>query len=153
MSRRDYVSRVIDELGRSMGLSDLSLDERGRVTLLFDDAPVTFSYSEEPAELLWLFVELADIDPERKEPLEALLQLGLLTWSWSRMTIGASEDGRKAMGHTAIPVVNLDLVTLKDALRPFLDSAMSIRERMASGDYDLGMPVPGGDRPGSGIRA
>ncbi len=154
MSRMEYVSQIVGELGRGMGMHDLSLDEEGKVSLLFDDVRVTFMYSDNPVDLLWLFVDLADVDPEQQAPLEALLQLGFLTWSRGRMTIGMSGDGRKAIGHTVIPVVNLDIGVVQDTLGQFLESAMSIRERMARGDYELDNgPSGGGDRPESGIRA
>jgi len=153
MSRERYVVQIVQELGAEMGMSDLALDENGRASLLFDDTPVTLMYCPDPVELLWLLVDLGEIDVDRHEPLEALLQLGFQTWSANRMTIGLTENGNRAVGHTSIPVVNLDRGLLEETLRYVLETADAIRERLARGELEPGSPPPGDARGPGGVRA
>lgn len=145
MSRIDYVSGIIRELGTATGLPDLGLDGNNRLCLRFDSIPVTFHYTAEPVELLWLMVDLGELDPDDRQTLDGVLQLGFLTWLGNRMTLALSDDGRRVIGHSAIPVVNLDLALLKQALAQLMESAEAVAGRIARRDFDLGLDQAAGE--------
>lgn len=145
MSRIDYVSGIIYELGTAMGLPDLALDDKGRLSLRFDSIPVTFHYTAEPVELLWLMVDLGELDPDDRETLNGVLRLGFLTWLGNRMTLALSDDSRRVLGHSAIPVVNLDLGLLKQTLAQLMESAEMVAGRIARRDFDPGLEQVAGE--------
>jgi hypothetical protein len=157
MSRVQHVEQVLQELAAEAGLASLSLDESDRASLLLDQIRVTFAYSAEPMELLWIWVDLGEIPTEGAAAPECLLRLGLMTWAASVMTIGLDEQGRRALGFTPIAVAMLDLARLKEALTRLLAAARPIRERLAAGRFELDLDLagaadPGGRSPGSGLR-
>jgi len=154
MSRESFVAGIVSELGAAIGLPDLALDETGRVSLLLDGVPLTLTYETDPLELLWLLVDLGEVDTERAGPLRALLQMGFLTWSANRLTIGLTDDGR-VVGHTVVPVVNLDRFLLEEVLRHVLETAKAVRERVARGEPELSVEAEQSSPPGppDGIRA
>ena len=157
MSRRDYAAQIISELGAAMGLPALSLDDDGRASPLLDEVLFTLMVSDDPVELLWLFADLGYVGSDDPARLRRLLQLGFETWSLGHMTIGLDQYGRHAIGHSAIPVVDLDLVLLRNTLKSFVDTAMAVRAALASSDTDAGGgsgSQPGGspEIPGGGLR-
>jgi hypothetical protein len=120
-----------------MGMADLQLDDGGRLTLVFDELPITFVYESEPVELLWLMGDLGAIDEEDPQVLQALLQFGFFTWSANRMTIGVDEQNYHAIGYTSIPVINLDPGVLQHTLEVLLETAQVVRERLDREEYGL----------------
>lgn len=137
MSSERYVSTIIHELGTSMGRDDLKLDENHRLALHFDQIPVTFHYTTQPVELLWLMADLGEIQPHDPQSLEGLMRLGFVTWLGNSMTVALREDGRSVFGHTAIPVINLDLPLLKQVISPFVSCAQELSERIVHRHFDL----------------
>jgi hypothetical protein len=137
MSRQHLVAQTIGELGTQLGIPDLALDDSSRVSLTVDGIRVTLNYAIEPIELLWLFVDLGEIADESTEVLEGLLQLGFLTWSSNSMTVGLDEDGKRALGYSSVPVVNLSLDTLVGQLNEMLRGAAAIRERIERNDFEV----------------
>ena len=148
MTRLQSVNRVISEFGDAIGMPDLQLGEQDRLRLMFDQTPVTLAYKATPMEMLWLYVDLGEIEPQSEKAAECLLQLGFLCWAMNKMTIGLDEDEKRAIGFTAIPVAQLNLQVLMEVAHHFLDSASTIRERLARRDYDLDLtdtpPLPSG---------
>jgi Tir chaperone protein (CesT) family len=158
MSRTQHVGQVLQELAAEAGLASLSLDASDRASLLFDDIPVTFAYTAEPMELLWIWVDLGEIPADGAAAPECLLRLGLMSWAASVMTIGLDEQGRRALGFTSIAVAMLDLARLKEVLARLLAAARPIRERLAAGRFELdrdlaGATGPGGRSAGPDLRA
>lgn len=137
MSRSGHVATVLDDLAASLGLSGIRLDEGDRATLTFDETPVTFAYTAEPIELLWLHVELGEIPADGDEAPLFLLKLARSTWALGQMTIGLDQSGRQILGHTSIPVALLDTDTLRQTLTAVLQLAVPLRARLAEGRYDL----------------
>ncbi|MEM7021707.1 MAG: type III secretion system chaperone [Pseudomonadota bacterium] len=156
MSRISVVDTVIGELCQSMGLADSPLDDRGRLALRFDDTPVMFSYAAKPIEMLWLHVDLGET-PKGRAALEFLLRLGFDCWCLNRMTIGLDRDGHRAVGHSCVPVSELSLERLDQALGALLEVAVPIRERLLAGDFSIGVESmesdqrPSGGRPPRGM--
>jgi hypothetical protein len=141
MSRFQRVVSVLNELASELGLGEVVLDERDRATLAFDDTRVTFMFTAEPLELLWLYVDLGEIPTTGDEAPAFLLQIGLGSWATGRMTIGLDDGGRRALGYTSIPVAHLDHPTLHRTLTAMLELALPIRERLDRRNYQL-EPAP-----------
>jgi hypothetical protein len=149
MSRIKHVEQVLQELAAEAGLAQLRLDESDRASLLLDQIRVTFGYTAEPMELLWIWIDLGQIPAEGAAAPECLLRLGLMTWATSVMTIGLDEEGRRALGFTPIAVAMLDLARLKEVLARVLDAARAIRERLAAGRFELELELTGAADPGA----
>ena len=137
MTRLQSVNSVIAEFGDSIGLPDLQLDDQDRLRLTFDQTPVTLAYAAAPMEILWLYVDLGEVDSQSEQAAECLLQLGFLCWTMNKMTIALDEDEKRAVGFTAIPVAQLDLQVLMEVTRHLLDAAEAIRDKLARRDYDI----------------
>jgi hypothetical protein len=136
MSRQALVEQVLQELAAETGVGELSLDASDRVTLVFDDIPVTFAYVTQPTELLWLYVDLGEVPADGTEAPVCLMQLALTTWVASVMTIGLDEEGKNAVGMTAIAVVMLKYPTLKEVVLRLIEAARPIRDHLSTHDYD-----------------
>lgn len=140
MSRYNYVADVFAELGQSMGMPPLVLDDTDRVSLVFDGVLVTFAYTSEPVELVWLYIDLGEVADDDVPVLQRLLQLGFDCWTRSVMTIGMDDAGRNAVGYTAIPVSALSLTSLKDVLSSLLQAAFLIREHLTEVAFEAVQP-------------
>jgi hypothetical protein len=151
MSRIDHVGAVLGELAAEAGLDGLALDESQRASLEFDGVTVTFAYGAEPAELLWLFIDLGEIPEDGEAAPHCLLRLGLATWAQSVMTLALDEAGTRALGYTVMAVSVLDLATLKEVLARLLEGAKPIRERLARRDFEVEIEpaFDGGAPPGA----
>ncbi|MEM7023291.1 MAG: type III secretion system chaperone [Pseudomonadota bacterium] len=134
MSQVNRVETVLSAFGARAGLGELKLDDDGRLTLLIDQIPVTFAYSADPVELLWLYVGLGEVEDGMAA---FLLALGFVTWANNRMTIALDRDARKALGYTVIPVAALDVDSLQKGVTVLVESARPIRDRLASGAYEV----------------
>jgi len=141
MSRINVADTVVGELCEQLGLGERTLDGGGRLTLRFDQTPVTLTYAERPVELLWLQVELGPIPAEGTAAPRFLLRLAFDCWGLNRMTIGLDEAGRKAWGFTCIPVAQLSRDSLEQVLSGLLEVAVPIRERLGKGAFELPSPV------------
>ena len=139
-----YVNSVLKELAGKLGLADLSLDERDRVSLTFEDTEVILAHTPEPLQLLWIYIDLGPIPETGDEAPAFLLRSGVATWALGHMTIGLDQSGRRAQGHTSIPVTLLDLPLLHKSLTTVLELAGPLRERLARSEY--GTPSPGENR-------
>ncbi|MEO1019905.1 MAG: type III secretion system chaperone [Pseudomonadota bacterium] len=137
MSREHYVAEIIAELGAGLGLSGFALDGSQRASLIIDGLPVTFTYVAAPVELVWIYVDLGEVPENDPRALDALLQLGFLTWASNRMTLGVDDRGERVIGQAAIPAINLDLPALRGQLGQITESAFLIRDRLTRGDFNL----------------
>jgi hypothetical protein len=137
MSRADYVASVLNEEAAALGLARIALDGGDRATLTFNQLEVTFAYTPEPVELLWLYVELGSIPEASDEARAFLLQVGIGSWAFGRMTVGLAPDGRAAQGFTSIPVATLDQALLDRTLTALLELALPLRKRLAQHDYSI----------------
>jgi hypothetical protein len=143
VSRSDHVASVLSALARELGLPALALDENDRATLAFDGMPVTFVYTTEPVELLWLYADLGEIPEDGDQAPAFLLQVGLGSWALNRMTIGLDDQGRKVRGYTALPVSLLDAAMLHKTLIALLEVALPLRQRLEGQDFALTIPADG----------
>ncbi|MEM7023000.1 MAG: type III secretion system chaperone [Pseudomonadota bacterium] len=146
MERLDHVIRVLGELAAEAGIDGFHFNDAYRASLALDGIRVTFAYSAEPAELLWLYVDLGAV-PEGPEASNWLLEVGFATWAASVMTIALDDSGRRAMGYTAIAVTMLDLTALKDMLAQLLQAAKPIRGQLAARAFDLDTQTSGREIP------
>jgi hypothetical protein len=160
VSRSDHVASVLSALAGELGLPALALDDNDRATLAFDGMAVTFVYTTEPVELLWLYADLGEIPEDGDQAPAFLLQVGLGSWALNRMTIGLDDQGRKARGYTALPVSLLDASMLHKTLIALLEVALPLRQRLEGRDFQLTLPADGATaapppRPtnGPGLRA
>lgn len=154
MTRHAHAARIVAELGESMGMSGLSLDEGGAVSLAFDELPVTIAYAAEPVELLWLMADLGAVPDgvDGKDALKGLLQVGLASWATNRMTVGLDESGRRAVGFTAIPITHLNAELLQEVLGALIDIAQPVRAQLAAGQLAPERPDEPGGAPGGMLR-
>lgn len=137
MSRGEFIHGVLNDLCWKMGLGDAWPDSAGRLTLNFDDTPVTFSSSDDPVELVWIHADLGEIPADGAAAPTFLLRLAFDCWGYNRMTVGLDDTGRKAWGYTCVPAAQLSVESLERALHGLLEVAMPVRERLAKGDFDL----------------
>lgn len=143
MSRQDYAAEIVRGFAESAGLPKLALDAAGRAGLFVNQIPVHVQYSDNPPlELLWLTAELGAIPADDREALAGCLGLSFHTWIGNRMTVALRDDGRGVIGHTAIPVVNLDLPLFKQTLAQLVETATLVRDRILERDFDSGLPNP-----------
>ena len=148
MSQRAKVDSVLAEFARTCGLTELILDEQGRAGLAIGGRPLTLSYLEEPAELLVCCIEIAEIADDDQATPAFLAELTFTTWMRGIMTIGLSEDGRRALGYQVIPLELLDTAALGGVAGQLAETALAIRAQLAEGAQNRLAPVAGdGDRP------
>ena len=145
MTRESYVASVVAELGRGLGISDLTLDDEGRRTLRVGDGELTLTQGSEPVDLIWLHVRIGEIDNEDRALVRYLLQAGHLLWTRNLMTVALDDRGSAALGFNMIPVVNLNAARLRDLAIAMLKAAAELRRRIQARDFSV-LPVPfGGD--------
>lgn len=137
MSRHNFVAGVFRGLGDKLGIAPLELDDADRVSLLFDGVLVTFAYTTDPIELVWIYVDLGEVPPHGVIAPQRLLQLGFEFWAKNVMTIGMDEVGRNAIGYSSIPVSLVDVAVLQELLDHMLQAAFLIREQLASVEFDV----------------
>ena len=131
MSRYDYVTLVLNEIGDEIGMGSLRLDDSNRVSLLFDEVLVTFTYVAFPFEQLRLHIELAEIAERDVPMMQQVAQVAMECWLNGVMTIALDKQGRKVVGHMSIPVSRLESNSLKDSLDGVLTRATAVREKLA----------------------
>ena len=136
MSRYNYVTEVLRELGNDMGMGPLELDDTNRLSLVFDGVLVTLSYTTDPLELLWIYVDLGDVPPDNIHVPREMLKLGFECWGQNVMTIGLDEEGSKAIGYSSIPVTVLELPVLREMLSRMLQATFLVREHLAKAALD-----------------
>lgn len=142
MSRYNYVNEVLQELGAEIGMEPLELDDTDRLSLVFDGVLVTFAYSSEPVELVWIYVDLGEVPPDSLQVPQQLLQVAFECWAHNVMTIGVDEEGKNAVGYSSIPVTVLDLPLLKEMLDRILQATTLVREHLARTTFDEGQQAP-----------
>lgn len=153
MSRLDHAAHIVRELGDSMGMSGLSLDEANSVSLAFDDMPLTLAYRAEPLEVLWLMADLGEVPEgtDGRDMLKALLQAGFVSWATNCMTVAMDESGRRAIGFTAIPITHLRVEVLHQVLGALVETALPMRAEILAGTPTAGGSDDPPPRPDSGM--
>ena len=136
MSRFNYVTEVLHELGASMGMGALDLDDTNRLSLVFDGVLVTFSYTADPVELVWIYVDLGDVPSGSVRVPREMLKVGFECWANNVMTIGMDDSATKAIGYSSIPVSVLELSVLKEMLSRMLQATFLIREHLARSAFE-----------------
>lgn len=131
MSRYNYVTEVLQELGAELGIGPLKFDGTDRVSLVFDGILVTLAYSTEPVELVWIYVDLGEVPDDSLLVPQQMLQVAFECWSNNVMTIGLDDDGKNGVGYSSIPVAVLELPLLKDMIDKMLQAAALVREHLA----------------------
>ena len=137
MNRATYVAQVLQELGESMGMPDLALNDQGWILLRMNEVPVRITYSPNPLESISISADLGEVERDSREQMQGLLQLGLVTWSHNCMTIGLTDNGRRAVGTTLIPVSQLSRDLLEQTLVALQQAAEMVRDRLTHGDFQL----------------
>ncbi|MEM7023132.1 MAG: type III secretion system chaperone, partial [Pseudomonadota bacterium] len=141
MSRLGYVKQVVEELGMSVGQSDLSLDDRGATVLQVEGMVFTLIHAADPEEILWLFVDLGQV-PEDAELLRGLLTFGLMTWASAQMTVGVNKAGDRILGYVALPVVVLTAERLIDCLNRMHACGTELVGRLNRRDFSFDPGAP-----------
>lgn len=136
MSRFNYVTEVLHELGATMGMGPLELDDTNRLSLVFDGVLVTFSYTADPVELLWIYVDLGDVPAGNIRIPREMLKVGFECWANNVMTIGLDDAGNKAIGYSSIPVSVLEISVLQEMLSRILQTTFLVREHLARSMFD-----------------
>jgi hypothetical protein len=136
MPRYNYVQSVLEELGAEMGLGSIKLDDTNRLSLVFDGVLVTFAYTTEPVELVWIYVDLGEIPQGGVAVPQRALQIGFECWAHNVMTIGLDDEGARAVGYSSIPVTVLALPLLKEMLDRILQATALVREQLAQTAFD-----------------
>lgn len=153
MSRLNHVQTILSELTSKLGLGAVELDASdsssgGRVTLQVGEAPLVFSYSATPADLLWLHVDLGAVPitdteahPGQPDPAaEFLLQAGFQAWMLAGITIALDDHGGRAMAFTAVPATTLSIESLETSLRQLMETALPLRRQLAAEDWRVELP-------------
>lgn len=139
--------RLLDELARSAGLSNLQLDAEGRLTLAFD-GKVEVTIDSEPEESR--FVLSALIGELGTAPAAAIL-LELLdgNFFWQG-TGGPTLAVERASGRVVLveqlPLAGLDGHRLEAALNGFVAAGMRWHDRLAGAAAAADMPEPALDQ-------
>ncbi|MCD0457860.1 type III secretion system chaperone [Roseiconus lacunae] len=136
MSRINHVANVFADLGREMNMGPLKLDDTDRLSLLFDGVLVTFSYSTEPMELIWIYVDLGEIPSGGVLAMQRLLACAFESWMTSIMTIGMDDDGRNAVGFTSIPVSTLSVQAVRETVGAMLRAAAKTSDAIAAAAFE-----------------
>lgn len=133
MSRERIVADAVAALGADLGIPALALDASRRASFCYDGVQFTLSYATEPAEVLWLYVDLGDVEADNPQMLQCLMQMGYATWFGNCMTIGLNEAGERGIGSSGIPVVWLNPDRLTQLVKRMLAAAAEVRERLTTG--------------------
>ncbi|MEO1018413.1 MAG: CesT family type III secretion system chaperone [Pseudomonadota bacterium] len=134
MSRLDYANTILNELGAEIGLGDIAFDASGRSSLTFDDTLVTMHYTEDPVELIWLYVDLGPAAAEGTALPLFLLELNMQAWLRSCMTLGLAAGGARVVGSNCLALATLDLPALKAVLEAMLEASRGIRTELQRPD-------------------
>lgn len=137
MPRDSFVASVVAELGRGLGIAELTLDDEGRRTLQIGDGELTLTQGSEPVDLVWLHVRIGEIDNQDRALVRYLLQAGHLLWTRNLMTIVLDDAGSAALGYNMIPVVNLNAARLRDLAIAMLKTAAELHRRIRARDFSI----------------
>ncbi|MEM6365856.1 MAG: CesT family type III secretion system chaperone [Planctomycetota bacterium] len=141
MSRINHVESVFHQFGERMGMGPLVLDSTDRVSLVFDGVLVTFAYSNEPIELIWIYIDLGSVPEEGVAALQTLLTIGFDSWAHNIMTIGLDDEGQNAVGYTSIAVSMLELPLLEEMVSRMLQAASLIRSSVEEAAFEEAQAV------------
>lgn len=136
MSRLGYVAEVLKEFGSEIGMGELALDETDRLSLVFDGVLVTLVYTEEPIELIWIYIDLGEVPADSIKVPQHLLKLGFECWAQNVMTIGLDDAGRNAVGYSSMPVTLFECKVLKEMLTRLLEATFIIKEELSKVAFD-----------------
>ena len=141
MSSDDGAARLLDELGRRLGIEGLAFDERGQCTLLFDrQLKVTLAIDPQLRDIL-LFAVLGDVvSVDRPCLLQAMLRGNYLWRVTGGATLSLSPDEDKAVLLLRVTGAELTPEALEKCLGRFVDSAMAWIRRIEQPD-EQALPV------------
>lgn len=122
MSRIAHTNAILGELGTKMGLGSLTLDADHKASLTFDERLVTFTYSEDPMELLWIHLDLGPVPGVGPAAPNRILEINLQTWLSNTMTLGLDEAGERVIGFNVLPVASLGTHALEHLLEAMLET-------------------------------
>ncbi len=137
MSRFDLAASIVSEFCADMGLDGIRPNADGRLTLDFGDVPVTFAFSADPVEVLWLHAGLGSIPAEGLAAPKFLMHLASACWTRNRMTVGLDANGQTVWGYTCIPAAKLNKQSLEQTLTALLEAAVPASVQLARQDFDL----------------
>ena len=139
MSRLNHVQSVLDDYAAELGIAAIPLDSRQRAALHVGDADVLLSMSSESLEMLVLHCKLGNIgaldDGDSGDASRYLLQAGGESWLQQGITLGLGGDGSTAFAMLTVPVVLLDIDSLRNHLIQLLETSFKLRQRLAQGDF------------------
>ena len=131
---------LLEELGKAIGITNLSLDTDGQCALLFDgEHEITFTPDKEDHSLL-MHCEVGRLSAQNSDTCRRLMQASLL---------GAETGGSALSVHCGLDKIILwkrydedfvDLAALEQAINTFLAQVIHWKERLAIRDTSAATP-------------
>lgn len=127
MSRRDFACGVIKKWCEGLGFVNIEVEPDGRLSLAFNDFLVTFAYSDQPLETIWVYLDLGELENNGPDDLASLFELNLQTWLVRTMTVGLDNKTGRVIAWNIIPVTHLNETALQELVQAMLTVATSLR--------------------------
>jgi hypothetical protein len=137
MSRESFVSDRLAEFASAIGLSLLAMDETRRASFLNNGRHYTLQYSDDPIEVLWVFVDLGTVNAEDPELLRGVLGIGYVTWAAGVLTVGLDSSGQRLLGAGSIPVGYLNAQRLRQLIDAMDAAAAEVHRRIETRDFQV----------------
>ncbi len=124
MSTKNYMQTLLADLGRTVGLKELKLDENNYCCIVFDEKYYVSLDYDDSMQVVALSCDLGKPDDKRLEDLYGrLLQVNYFWKETNNVTM--SLDGKRShifqLMH--LPVANIDLSGFQERLESFINSA------------------------------
>ncbi len=127
---QQHILHVFRDLGHSLDIEGLTLDERGYCVLFFDDVGINVEF-DEASEQLFLYANICELPPrgERLPLYEVLLDGNSMFQGTAGGTIGVDTENNLATLTLALPIHRLDGQRLEAALVHFASLVRDWQER------------------------
>jgi len=139
MDKRDLANRLVKDLGATLTVPDMELDERSHCVLLFDENIVLNMEYDAAGERMLLYVYLDELPRENAEPILREALAGNLFW---HRTKGATLSLEEGTGGIVLiyphSLDDLDAAKFETVVENFVQTAENWKKRIAALKEDAG---------------
>ena len=131
----ESTSQLIGEFGRTIGIENLALDEKGCCCLMFDDVMLNLELTPEP-EQFFIYAELGDIPEHGRDEFYAqLLEANFFFRGTGGATLSLDRGANCVLLAYQMASHDLFLQRFSQILENFVNVAATWREKIASAGH------------------
>ncbi len=132
------MQNLIEELGKSIGIDELALDEEHRCNLIFDSIPVSFELSKDEKSIC-TYSYLGDIDESEKRNIHStLLDANYLMRSTAGSCFGVNKNSGRIALMREDRLHGMQLTELEAIVEKFINYAEAFKGKVLNADTTEG---------------